>query len=220
MYTIDHFEGTDDETWAAVGRVTRRLLGELAADEALEDSIRSDAAILEKLLKPLVEGAGSAAPADGDEAEQTVYELPEWSPEQRAQLGFILEEQGIAYEWEGGDVVVPADREADVESLFSTVGTPPEDDEDGGEARYHAIEELFAASGRLAGDPTDEERAAAVVMWVHEAQGPPPLGMDEVHWLRIMSHARTLTDAIGHGHDASEIGDEASALHGLLRTVV
>ena len=160
-------------------------------------------------------------PAGGDESEQTVYELPEWSPEQRAQLGVLLDEAGIAYEWEGGDVVVPAEREQEVERLFARVGGPSEDgDEDGGEARYHAIEELFAASGRLAGDPTDEDRAAAVMIWVHETEGPPPLGFDEVYWLRIMSRAKNLAEAIDGGHDPDQIGEEASALHGLLRTVV
>ena len=71
----------------------------------------------------------------------------------------------------------PSDREAEVEALFDQVGTPlPEDDEDDddGESRYHAIEELFAAADRLAGDPGDEQRAADAVVRIEEAAGPPP----------------------------------------------
>jgi len=262
------YPGADEDTWAAVGRVTRRLLSVLAADEALEDAITTEASVLAKLLEPLVgdgsdptpgaavaveassrDEAGVGEPEAGpaqtvepaaaggtsvdtegadseegpDESAQTVYELPEWLPEQRAQLGVLLDQTGIAYEWEHHDLVVPSDREEDVESLFARIGGPLSgegDDDDGGEARYHAIEELFAAAGRLAGDPADEERAAAVLTWVEEVDGPPPLGMDEVHWLRIMNRAHGLSQAIEEGLASELIRDEASALHSLLRTVV
>ncbi|HUJ64655.1 MAG TPA: hypothetical protein VLX59_03890 [Acidimicrobiales bacterium] len=267
IFFASGYPGAEEDTWAAIGRVTRRLLSVLAADEALEDAISTEAGVLAKLLEPLVgdgskpspggaaevssraeAGAGEpdAGPAptvepattDGifvdtgeagagrdegvDESAQTVYELPEWLPEQRAQLGVLLEQAGIDYEWEHHDLVVPSEREEDVESLFARIGGPlsGEDDDDGGEARYHAIEELFAASGRLAGDPDDEERAAAVLTWVEEVDGPPPLGMDEVHWLRIMNRAHGLSQAIEEGLASDLIRDEASALHGLLRTVV
>ncbi len=266
IFFADGYPGVDEETWAAVGRVTRRLLAVLGAEEAMDDAIRSEASVLAKLLEPVVGGgplAGSpesmvagegpvepgAGGAEtlasheegeeddededdgeddeygdeeaGDDEGQTVYELPDWLPEQRAQLGILLEQSGIDYEWELDDLVVPSDREGDVEALFAQVGGPlGEGDEDGGEARYHAIEELFAATGRLAGDPGDEERAAAVLSWVEEVEGPPPLGMDEVHWLRIMNRAHGLSQAIEQGLTTDLIRDEAAALHSLLRTVV
>ena len=255
VFYADGYPGADAETWAAVGRVTRRLLSVLGADEAMDDAIRSEAGVLAKLLEPLVgdgpppkaatssETEPATAPSesvepepgndesaddesaidseDSDESAQTVYELPEWLPEQRAQLGVLLDDAGIEYEWELDDLVVPSDREEDVELLFALVGGPlGEEDDDGGEARYHAIEELFAATGRLAGDPGDEERAAAVLSWVDEVDGPPPLGMDEVHWLRIMNRAHGLSQAIEEGVATEVIRDEANALHSLLRSVV
>jgi hypothetical protein len=292
IFTAESYPDADDETWAAVGRVTRRLLSVLGAEEALDAAISNEAGVLAKLLEPLVgdgpsnapsseagpvvAGSGSVSPPtngaepdgadlddgeaagtelagpelagpelvgtapldtepagtelaetadsaaeDVDESSQTVYELPDWLPEQRAQLGVLLEDVGIEYEWEHDDLVVPSDREQDVESLFTQVGGPPGDeDDDGGEARYHAIEELFAATGRLAGDPADEERAAAVLSWVEEVDGPPPVGMDEVHWLRIMNRAHGLSQAIEDGVASDLIRDEANALHSLLRTVV
>ena len=225
VFFAESYAGLSDESWAAVGRVTRRLLSVLGSEEALEDGIRSEATVLARLLKPVV----AATPADGvapgleetDEGEQTVYELPDWLPEQRAQLGILLEQANIEYEWDQDDLVVPAANEGEVERLFAEVGGANDDDDDADEERYHALEVLFAASGRLASDPTDEERAAAVVMWVHEVLGPPPLGMDEVYWLRITSRARALAEALeGDLDDAEVIHDEASALHGLLRTVV
>src|ERR1700722_2193348 len=39
VFAIDEVWGVDEETWAAIGRVTRRLLGALLADDALEDEI-------------------------------------------------------------------------------------------------------------------------------------------------------------------------------------
>lgn len=224
VFFADTYPGLSEDSWAAVGRVTRRLLSVLGSEEALEDEIRSEATVLAQLLKPVV--AGTESPSrleDTDEGEQTVYELPDWLPEQRAQLGILLERADIDYEWDQDDLVVPAVNEEEVERLFAEVGGAADDDDaDGGEERYHALEELFAASGRLASDPTDEERAAAVVMWVHEVLGPPPLGMDEVYWLRITSRARALAEVLENDVDADAdvIHDEASALHGLLRTVV
>ena len=60
VFAADGYPGFDDETWAAVGRVTRRLLAVLGADEALEDEIRRDAGILHRLLAPA--GAGGGVP--------------------------------------------------------------------------------------------------------------------------------------------------------------
>ena len=210
VFMVDSFSVADEETWAAVGRVTRRLLSALGADEALDDEIRTEAAILDKLLAPVVDSgppaleaesaaAASASELDGDE---TVYELPEWLPEQRAKLGLLLDEADIHYLWDEDDLVVPSDREAEVESLFEQVDAPssPDDDEDDdGESRYRTIEELFAAADRLAGDPGDEQRAADTVVRIHEAAGPPPIGLDEVEWFRIMTQARTLSDSIEAG---------------------
>ena len=168
------------------------------------------------------------ADADPDEGEpeddETVYELPEWLPEQRARLGVLLDEAGIGYFWDGPDLVVPSDRESEVEALFELVGSPPadsdDDADDDGEARYRSLEELFASADRLAGDPGDEQRAADAVVRVREAAGPPPLGLDEVQWFRIMTQARTLSDSIEAGCEEHVIAEEAAALRNLLRAVV
>ncbi len=63
VFMTDGFHGADAETWAAVGRVTRRLLGALGADEALEDDIRAEAGVLDKLLTPLLDGLDSGETA-------------------------------------------------------------------------------------------------------------------------------------------------------------
>jgi len=54
VFGIERLYGVDDDAWAAVGRVTRRLLGALGADEALEQEIATDSAVLCRLLEPIV----------------------------------------------------------------------------------------------------------------------------------------------------------------------
>jgi hypothetical protein len=219
VFMAEDYSSADADTWAAVGRVTRRLLSALGADEALEDEIQTQAAVLEKLLNPLV-GASVDAAGQQSDGDETVYELAEWLPEQRAQLGVLLEAASIAYEWEGNDLVVPAAREGEVEALFARVGVPTDEDEDDdGESRYRALEELFAAADRLAGDPADEQLAGETVGWIEEAAGPPPIGLDEVQWFRIMTQARTLSESIRAEREHA-IAEDAAALRDMLRAVV
>ena len=256
VFLLDEFGPLDATAWSAVGRVTRRLLAMLGADEAMDEGISREAAILERLLAPVAAdrpdaaapaaGTATGDPGAGDPAaagalggavggapvgpaeaggagtgERTVYELADWLPEQRAALGLLLEEAGIGYEWDGDDLLVPAEREDQVEELFGRVeGADTGDDEESDELRYQAVAELFAACGRLAGDPGDESKRDSVVEWAREAEGPPLLGMDEVDWFRIVNRTRSLVAAIDDGTDTERIHQEAGSLHDLLRPVV
>ena len=130
-----------------------------------------------------------------------------------------MDDAEIEYQWEGDDLVVPADRESEVEALFGEIGGPADDGDDG-EDRYRAIEELFAVSDRLTNDPSDEHRAGEVVARIQEVAGPPPLGLDEVAWFRIMTQARVLSDVIQAKRDQSTIAEEARSLRDLLRGIV
>jgi hypothetical protein len=223
VFVSDHFASMDADTWAAVGRVTRKLLAVLGADEALEDDIRTEAGVLARLLEPVAPppDAGERpgrAPVGGDETEQTVYELDEWLPEQRVRLSLLMEDSGIAYEWDDDELVISADSEEEVEALFDRVGGVEDEEED--ETRYQAVAELFAACGRLAGDPDDEQRAASVLEWARAAEGPPLLGMDDVDWFRIMSRLRSLVESIEGEDDAGIIREGANELQAMLRSVV
>jgi hypothetical protein len=222
VFIADRYGPFDEEAWSAIGRVTRRLLAALGAEEALEPDIRREAGILEKLLAPLGTAPSSNGSGEGPAAkpgERTVYELPEWLPDQRAQLGFLLDEAGIAYEWDSDELLVDSDREAEVEQLFDLVGGSGDDD-DADEQRYEAVAELFAAAGRLAADPTDDTRRDATLRWIEESEGPPLLGMDEVDWFRIRNRARVLAAAIEGDRDPSDIYEQANQLHEMLRAVV
>ena len=227
VFMEDEFYGTDAETWAAVGRVTRRLLVALGAEEAMDDEIRLQASILSKLLVDVLDAEGAAdSTAGGQLGVGTVYELPEWLPEQRAHLSFLLDGHRIPHEWDGDDLVVSSDHEDEAEVLFDSVGAPStvmmnhDDEFEEDESRYRALEELFNASGRLSSEPDNQQRQGDLEGWAEQIEGPAPVGMDEAHWLRILNKSHSLRDAIRSKDDADAIAVLASDLHGLLRTVV
>jgi hypothetical protein len=63
VFAIDHVYGIDSEAWASIGRVTRRLLAALGAELAMEDEISTQAAVLCRLLEPIVSPqVGDATP--------------------------------------------------------------------------------------------------------------------------------------------------------------
>ncbi len=252
VFTVERYADFDDQEWAAIGRVTRRLLSLLGADEALEDEISTEAAVLQRLLAPLAAtrdtGTGDALTdeagtsdertrggtvsafdaADPSKAgatrrsERTVYELPDWLPDQRAQLEVRLEQSGIDFEWDGDDLLVPADQEEQVDEVFDQIVGGGEDDDEADERRYQALTELFAATGRLAADPADRDRREATIDWASSVGGAPLLGMDEVDWFRIMSKLRALVGAIDEDSDTDfeTVAGLAEEMHELLRSVV
>jgi hypothetical protein len=151
--------------------------------------------------------------------DETVYELPEWLPEQRAELTYLLTRAGIRSSWDRGDLVVPADRETEVEALFDGIHGVAAGDE-GGEAQYQEIEELFNATSRLVGDPDDLSRSADFLRAVPAVEGSPPLGFDGISWSAIRKRGRVLADSIEHKANPEVILAEASALRDLLRALV
>ncbi len=77
MFAIEQPPAVDAEQWAAVGRVTRRLLGALGADEALEEEISESSQLLIRLVEELdlsdtVTKAGGADDGDTGYARLTV----------------------------------------------------------------------------------------------------------------------------------------------------
>lgn len=337
VFLVENCPGLDEESWNAVGRVTRRLLAALGAEEALDDEIRTQAGVLHKLLEPAVgerspfylesdtndrspeeaeeaedetadtveepEAAGQepadtveepeaaageqaetavddepeAAPdaaadeppetadqeaeesdedeaagdedaaaqaddwapdleADDGEADhrngsepaartrgETVYELGDWLPEQRALLSIDFEEAEIRHRWEGSDVVVAAADEARADAVFEDFETPYDGDDD--EVTYRAIEELFAATDRLANDPTDSERATAFVEAAPAADSAVPLGLDEALWLQVRSQTHRLVELVVSHDDYKKVNHDrvlpvAETLRNLLRSMV
>ena len=258
IFALERVYGIDGDTWASIGRVTRRLLGALGADVALDDEIASQAAVLCRLLEPIVAPqSGDATPwtvttspigrassyqppamvetevagDEGDEAEpaaadrhEVVYDLSDWLPEERAQLGILLDRDGIAHAWEASDLVVSDDDWDRVDVLCAEINPPAEEDDevdDSEDDGYHALSELFGAADRLAGDPEDKAKrqalvdAAAVLMG-----GPVPFGMADAQWWQIRNRVRALTDSLDVGAGPDVVQDSAATLSDLLRGFV
>jgi hypothetical protein len=235
VFALDHLHGADRDTWAAIGRVTRRLLGALGAEVALDEEIGNQAAVLCRLLDPVVaelerdasDGADrqqDGADADEEDHDELIYELPDWLPEERAQLSLLLDRDGVPYEWEDSDLVIGEVNEAKVERLFDEVerspsgGLPeaPEGSDD--EAEYQALSDLFGAADRLAGDPDDNRKrsevrdaASAVVDW------PTPFGMTDDQWWQIRTRARAIRESIAVDAGPDVVAESASTLRNLLR---
>lgn len=305
LFASDYLVNLDDDQLAAVGRVTRRLLGALGADEALEEEIRHQAEVLCRLIAPsagqeqteqeqaraktrleasarsrgrVVElpqsqvtpggempappgtsgepgqaldgdlevageiapgqvavaagGAIGGLPADGsgdiglgdeeeldDEEEETgelVFELGEWLPEQRVELSLLLETAGIAYNWDGPDLTVGEEREAEVEALFTQVHGLADDDD---EARYRAIEELFGSVDRLANDPDNKDRRQAFLHAVGAVDLPTPVGVDDTYWWRVRTQGHALVAALEHDR-TDEVARDAALLAEMLHEMV
>jgi hypothetical protein len=238
VFALDHLYGVDKDTWAAVGRVTRRLLGALGAEEALDTEIGHQAAILCRLLEPVVarlerDDRKDGAPAlddrddDRDDVDDLIYELEEWLPEERAELSLLLDRDRVDHEWEGSDLVVAEVSEAKVEALFDEFertppgGLPeaPEGADD--EEEYQALSDLFGAADRLAGDPEDKrkrtevlDRAATVVHW------STPVGMTDGQWWQIRTRSQALCESIELDASPAVVEDSATTLRNLLRQFV
>jgi hypothetical protein len=240
IFAIEDPYGVDPATWPAVSRVTRRLLGALGADEALEDVIATQAAILCRLVEPVVgraDGAGEAsereasdrqageadAGPNGDDRDEVVYELDDWLPEERAELGLLLERDGIPYGWEGTDLIVSDADEDRVEPLLDEVdhdagilvGAPEGGDD---EEEYQVLSDLFGAADRLAGDPEDRSKRRDVVDAAGEvADWPTPIGMTDEQWWQVRSRVRAVSESIDEGAEPDVVASNAASLSELLR---
>ncbi len=243
IFAIEAVWGVDEETWAAIGRVTRRLLGALGADEALEDEIAESSTLLSRMLQDLegrvrgfpeaaaaTPGPDDAADEDDEDAEQAsgdedemVYELDEWRPEERAQISLQLERGHIRYHWEGSDLVVAEAYDEAVEAILAEVNRTGEEapDESGDETRYLLLSDLFGAADRLAGDPENEQKQEDLVVLALTIQKwSTPFAVSDDEWWKIRLKASDLAESIEHQASRTVIEDGATNLRDLLRKFV
>jgi hypothetical protein len=168
-----------------------------------------------------------AAAAADDDDDEVVFELADWTAEERARLGEKLTAGGIVHEWEDGDLVV-ADADADrAEAAIEAVEYPDELPADAGdeppaedEGSYEIMSALFVAADRLQRDPDDpvvggEFDAAA------EAAGAsgPPYGLDAQVWQQVQELAGNVCDQLDDA-DPDVIARDAAALRQLLSRYV
>ena len=168
----------------------------------------------------------SADDHDHDTADdEVVFELGDWTEQDRALLVTRLNEQHIAHVWEDGDLVV-AEVDADkTDDAIEAVEYPDElaesDDADDDGAGYAVMSALFDASDRLQNDPADQRAAADF----EEASGmagtsAPPFGLDAEVWRQVQELAAQVVTQMDEDADDDVIARDAAALRHLLANYV
>jgi hypothetical protein len=162
--------------------------------------------------------------AEGD-ADELVYELDDWLPEERAQLELFLERDDVGHEWEGPDLIVASEAQERLDALFDQVDRsgsdelPAEEGDD--EAEYMALNNLFGAADRLAGDPDNKNRRAQLIEAADVISGwSIPFGMTDDQWWRIRGQAKALRDSVEGDAPSVVVADGAIALRDVLRQFV
>lgn len=176
---------------------------------------------------------------DGQEADETVYELEIDSNERSAIVEALIGES-ISHRWEGtSDLVVTEANEPAVDRILDDVlhdelefvegeegnqaGEDEEDEEDwagdDGNDGYEMLSRLYLATDNLLKRWEDED----VVNFVSEAGAalvtPTPFGVDEEVWAEIQSHARNAATALEIDKEA-EVEPTLKDLHAKLQELV
>lgn len=162
----------------------------------------------------------------GDDHELLVYELDDWTAEDRARLSLLLETRGIPHEWEGDELLVPEADEEAVDAALDEVEFPdaldPVAEEGDDEERYEVLADLFVAMDRLAGaNPIDVELAAEAIAAVDAVMAlPRPYGIDEQTWDGIRRRASAVSQELQVESDDDVIVADAAVLRDVLRQFV
>jgi hypothetical protein len=161
-----------------------------------------------------------------DEHEFLVYELAEWTAEDRARLSLLLEAQEVPHQWEGDELLVPEAEEERVDALLDEVEFPDAleavDDAGDDEERYEVVSDLFVVMDRVAdANPVDVELAAEAIAAVEAVLAlPRPFGIDEHDWENIRRRAAAVSQGLQTETDDEVIVADAAVLRDLLRRFV
>lgn len=185
---------------------------------------------------------------DGDEGtEVVVYELDEWSADQRGALEQRLVAAEIEHQWETGsgadvemsyepgdpwavgtDLVIGERDEEAVDALLDDIENPDaldavDDADDGGqdEANYAVMSHLYVAADRLKDDPSDLAIAGEFFDAADAARTiDPPFGIDPEVWRRVQELAADVSRAIEQEEDDEQVGGYAQRLRDVLFSYV
>ena len=191
----------------------------------------------------LVDEQPSAEDRD-DATEVIIYELGDWSDEQRGALELRLQAEGIEHQWEaptGADVqpgydpgqdsgidtdlvVGELDEEA-VDRLLDEVEFPEaleaadeaDDDDADDEATYEIMSHLYVAADRLKDDPADLAIAGEFFDAADAARAiEPPFGIDADVWRKVQELAAQVAAALEAEADDENVQAPAQQLRDLL----
>lgn len=168
----------------------------------------------------------------GEEEGEVVFDLSEWSNEDRGQLERLLVGERITHRWEVGSDLVVREEDADaVERVLDEVEASGEaaplaaisdDVDDGGdEANYTVMSDIFVAADRLQKDPSDSAAAGDFFIAADAvAITPAPFGIDRLEWQQVQELAASVASALETDVDDDVIAADASMLRKLLSRYV
>lgn len=193
--------------------------------------------------------AGLVWLADGDEGEETVFEL-ETEPMERAAIVHALVTGGIRHRWEGVtdlvvadghvdavdvllDDILGADTRADVidgpagiPQMVAPAAEPDEyeeyDDDSEGEGddqSYAVLSRLFVAVDRLQKRRNEDDVTEFVVISGEALALGPPFGVDEEVWAGVQANARNLATSLESDPEA-EVDSDLVAFRNELQQMV
>lgn len=185
-------------------------------------------------------------PQEREGSEVVIYELGDWSDDQRGALELRLQAEGIEHQWEattgadvqpgydpgqdsgvGTDLVVGEQDEDAVDRLLDEVEFPDaleaadvgavETASGDDEENYAVMSHLYVAADRLKDDPGDLA-VAGEFFDAADAAGAiqPPFGIDGDVWRTVQELCRSITGALEDEADDATVQESAQRLRDLL----
>ncbi len=157
------------------------------------------------------------------EAEKVVYEVAEWSPEDRADLTDALVEEGVRYVFDDmGDLVIQAIDEDRVDLIVDELTDGEDAVEEDAPVATDVLSELFVAADKLRKSPHD---AKAISRAIEEATAvikmSPPYGFERRTWAQVGLRAGALRNLLeNEGAEDEAVVEAAEELRELLHPMV
>ena len=168
----------------------------------------------------------TAPPTDGFEGfdDEVVFDLEDWTPEQRAELDRALEDHRLAHRWDTGDqLLVPEVHAESVEELVDEIDHPDAltvDDVDTDDRGAEILSELYVASDVLMSAPANPAAGARALAAAAAASATEaPYGLDGETWAGGRHRAGALVEELQAG-DEERTAAAARALRETVRPLV
>jgi hypothetical protein len=151
---------------------------------------------------------------DGDEAEaELAYDLAEWDNDRLDALFAALQQEEIAYVWDGSELFVRADDEEAVDEIVDRVDTEAEADGGG-----QLLGDLFVTADQLQHDPDAHDSVARLLKLADVCdEAGTPYGLDDAVWKGLHEKVTALATLL---EDEKPDGDEVIAAAGELRLAI
>ena len=184
-------------------------------------------------------------PESDEGTDVVIYELGDWSVDQRGQLELRLNAEGIEHQWEapsgadvkegyepgdpwsvGTDLVVGEQDEETVDALLDEIEFPDEldageDDDEDDEGDYDVMGSLYVAADRLKDDPGDLAVAGDFFDAADAARAiEPPFGIDPDVWRRVQELAGQVATALEQEAEDETVQSLAQQLRDILFSFV